>query len=312
MEIRLNKFASIYQKSNKLLYIYTDKKTISLTDTFCIKLINKIIKKQIRQNNSSILIKKSNQNESLTFLLNENILIKATENNVGECLDLFSFFKNPNELLVEPTHKEALSITQFAHPKKIDWAPAGKSSSDRYSCRLFCDKKLSFSVLQKIVRDSYGITWQQKEVPFITHTPIASAGALNPLNILVVEKKTNNYDIYIFDKESNNLKKSREIQRSDFKKSLLPDLEIGCKDSAYYIIITGDIFLTCKKYGHRGLLYTISEAGALAHQLTEVARKHKIQSVQIGGYYDDALASLLPIDNNNVLISLIALGYEKQ
>ncbi len=70
----------------------------------------------------------------------------------------------------------------------------------------------------------------------------------------------------------------------------------------------------CKKYGHRGLLYIALEAGALAHQLCEVMRNNNIQSVQIGGYYDDLMIqNVSPKEKDRLIpLLLIAFGYEQE
>ena len=311
-KIRLNHFVNICPSSKKII-ISTRSKIITITDKVCIDLIRKLLNKQATGEPSHAEIEdKILKNKNVTLLLSEGVILDNGVNSPKEALALYGFFVNPNFNGVQTKYDEALRLTNKAHPKIIDWAPSKRPKRVRYSCRRFKNKKVNFELLSKIAIRSYGIMWQQKIQPYIIHTPIASSGAMYPLNFFFIIKNEKDYKVYFFNENKNKLDLYCKVTEDAFKKCLVPDLEQGCINAPNFVLIIGDISLISQKYGYRGLYYAILEAGALSHQLSEVMRSYNIQSVHLGGYYEEKMSECLKIKlaANTVPLLLIAFGYE--
>lgn len=312
-KIRLNNFINVYFIDNKII-IDTNNKIILVTDSLCIDLIKRIINKKVKVEFGYIKVEdKILKDKNFNLLLQENIFLDAEKNSIVEILMLFDFFINPNINNIQVTYEEALAITRKAHPKIVSRGKAKMPKGIRYSYRNFADKKVSLKIIKDVAEKSYGIIWQQKQEPFIIHTPVASAGAMYPLKMFFIIKNKSLYKVYFFNKEQGRLEKYCEISEMKFKKCLTTDLDQGCLDAPHFVLIASDISLICRKYGYRGLHYSILEGGALSHQLSEIMRKENIQSVHIGGYFEESIKKCLNFKKfpDVIPLLLIAFGYEK-
>ena len=185
-KIRLNNFINVYFADNKVI-IDANNKVILVTDSLCIDLIRKIIKNKVKGEHEYIKVDDEVlKDKNFNLLLQKNIFLDAEKNSIDEILMMFNFFTNPNINNIQVTYEEALVITKKAHPKIISRVKSTMPTNIRYSCRNFADKKVGLKILKEIAERSYGIIWQQKQEPFIIHTPVASAGAMYPLKMFFI------------------------------------------------------------------------------------------------------------------------------
>ncbi|XLQ19729.1 MAG: nitroreductase family protein [Candidatus Moraniibacteriota bacterium] len=313
MKIRLNNLNNIIILPDKVI-VDTNDNIISIADVSCINVIKKLLDQKLNGGNSVLVLnKKQLNNESIKLLLKENIFLDTEEHSIKEVLQLFNFFSNPNINNIEIPYKQSLEITKSVHKKNIPWISEKKPTVARYSHRDFSDKKITKSSLKKIAKTSYGLLWQQKTSPFISHTPIASAGALNPLRLFFIIKEQEIFKVVYFNKESNTFDSHFQLSIQDFKDCLVEDLHPGCLNAPYFALIASDLSFICAKYGYRGLQYSILEGGALSHQLSASMLKEQIYSVHLGGFYEERIQNKLNFQkfSNTVPLLLIAFGYKK-
>ncbi|GIH02168.1 hypothetical protein Rhe02_02350 [Rhizocola hellebori] len=125
--------------------------------------------------------------------------------------------------------------------------------------------------------------------------PLASGGAMWPLQLWVVGGPGDDLDMLAIDHDRDSIAQVRKVARDEWRELFLPHPEVhqALQRGAATIVIAADPTRTCGKYGNRGWRYALMEAGAAAHHLGLLAAEAQIAARTIGGFYDAPLSAML-------------------
>ena len=208
-------------------------------------------------------------------------------------------------------HEEFSGILTRYSPDNFN-SEFGSILKKRISVRKFKEIPISLQSLVNMIWTAYGasslVAQNSEEVaPFRKTVP--SAGALYPLNIylalnLNVEHLKRGFYRAHFDNDGSII---FERLDGDYKKIELSLIDpIVGWNSMGTLIIAGSYELAAKKYGSRAVRYTILEAGHVAQNFHLGAVSENIQTVEVGGFYDNLLKESFGMpDDFNPITSII-------
>ena len=140
-----------------------------------------------------------------------------------------------------------------------------------------------------------------------------SAGGLFPIECYLFMKDgpAAGYVGY-YDAESHEIVKTLRLSGDVFED---PTAALGTstvRGASAFVVLTGVMYRTMRKYGARGYRYALLEAGALAHEIDRRAREIGLATCWLGGFDDALLAELLgcrPGLDMELPLIVIALGF---
>lgn len=157
---------------------------------------------------------------------------------------------------------------------------------NRISARTFKRNKLSIKKLSEILYFSAGEMEDGRR-------PYPSSGALYPLEIYILAKKTlQPGGVYHYYVPNNSLEAMFVHKKVDFEKLFFQKWVDKC--SLVIVITLNENRIL--KYGDRGYRYALLEAGHLAQNFSLVANSIGMSSCCIGNFNDRELANLMEID----------------
>ncbi|BCB77721.1 hypothetical protein GCM10022251_81980 [Phytohabitans flavus] len=141
------------------------------------------------------------------------------------------------------------------------------------------------------------------------HRPVASGGAMWPLQLWVVGGASDELDVLALDHDRGALVRTGRITRSRWCEAFLPDPDLRqvLAGGAATIVVTAALARTTGKYGNRGWRYAWLEAGAVSHHIGLLAAEREVAVRNIGGYRDEAVGRVLGGDVLP-LVTVIVLG----
>ncbi len=183
----------------------------------------------------------------------------------------------------------------------------------RFACRRFSTTPLTVVALATLLKNAYGIQNRMylAELEFLER-PVPSGGGLYPLELYVLALHVENVDagIYHYAVLPHTLEQLRMTQ---LPKPVISDLFLMqpyVSDAAAIVIITAVLERSLWKYEDRGYRYTLFEAGHVAQNLNLVAAALELGSLNLGGFFDDDLATLLGLDlDREIPLYSVALGH---
>lgn len=190
-----------------------------------------------------------------------------------------------------------------------------KSIEDRTSIRDFASIPVTQDSIINILWDTYGTIHQvvsdSSEINISWRKTVPSAGGLYPLSIYLgmrIDCGSIKKGIYLvhFEKEKNVFFEEINGFHEEIEKSFMdPSVTWG---SAGTLIIAGSFVLSANKYGSRAIRYVTLEAGHAAQNFHLSATIEGIQTLEIGGFYDDMLKKACRMDANFSPIISIVFG----
>lgn len=217
------------------------------------------------------------------------------------------------------------------HPSG-DWAPAADSILEdsaialpdrrqlsaglddalarRASCRRFSGEPITLDSISTLLGAGYGCgpTVNFDGVEFASR-PVPSAGAKYPLQLHLIARAVNGLTPGSY----RYLPEHHAIALSGPGATFLAlaDIFLGQPyliPAAAVVVLAGSFETTASRYGDRAYRYILFEAGHVAQNLSLAAASIGIGSLNLGGFLDDALATLLRLEAGVAPLYGLALG----
>lgn len=232
-----------------------------------------------------------------------NIVIDNKYNPYGDALEIHKLIKNPNPYYPNIKEKDIkilfktitknLPLYNSSLPKNFLWL------KKRVSTRNFAEDKLSLRNVNKILNISYGIIKINRDYYNARHRTVPSAGAIYPLIPVYFSFKDSKIYIYNGNKLIYTKKKfilDDLINNAIYEKA---DEIIDFKNATGLISLFADLKYICSKYGPRGYLFTILEAGHVMQNIYLSSIKEDIGVCELGCILDDEILSFLNWQNSS-------------
>lgn len=173
-------------------------------------------------------------------------------------------------------------------------------SEKRYSCRGFNERPIEKTKVFTLCRAAYNIHSK----------PVASAGGLYPLSVFVyLRKEAQDLEtgLYQYNEDDGCLYRLKDVYADDF--AFAVNDEDGLFNAACIFFVAADITRHMAKYANRGYRFTILEVGHVLQNLTLAAIEMGIDSVEYGGFKDDAVKRMIGLPESIEVIACWAAGY---
>lgn len=168
----------------------------------------------------------------------------------------------------------------------------------RHTASALRPTEINLSLLSTLLTFSYGVTRDNEGTsfprPFRT---VPSAGALFPLELYFQARAVDQLTagLYHFNPMRGNLRRLRDEDLTDDIASAMSQPDVAY-DASILIFITAAFERTTFKYGDRGYRFALLEAGHVAQNLDLTATALGLGAMNIGGFYDRELDSVLGLD----------------
>ena len=165
----------------------------------------------------------------------------------------------------------------------------------RCSCRDFAETPMTKVALGTVLHHAYGVLgtdhWGPAE---FLERPVPSGGGMYPLELHVITRNVAGLDagVYHYAPLLSGLERARDVCVPETLMRYLFMGQYPPMKAAATIVITGVPDRSMKKYGDRGYRYLLLEAGHVAQNINLTCGGLGLQSLNVGGFFDDELASL--------------------
>lgn len=223
---------------------------------------------------------------------------------------LHQFGCNPSPYYRTPTDADILEM--LCHPleesirnvkEKIQLPVINTELTKLLSMRLSCreyDGNYQFSIetIADLLWCMYGTTNEReikKNVLINSHT-VPSGGALYPLEIYVAITKNNpelSIGIYRYRSEDHSLILCSENTYKLMESIVGEDVQELIREAGVLLIISGYFPRSSQKYGNRGYLYTLYEAGAVMQNCYLAVSRLNLGCCAIGGFKEHVLSDAI-------------------
>src|SRR5262249_16822049 len=219
----------------------------------------------------------------------------------------------PDTLGQEAPHKEYVNAPIFSLPEpQFPTTTLKDAISARLSCRRFTDAPLKSLELPSLLKASYGI---QSQIFFgdqeFLERLVPSGGGLYPLEIYLLVQHVESLEpgIYHYAVLPHALEQIRSLR---LPRRFTSELFMGqpyVSQAAAIVVLAAVIERSLWEYSDRGYRYILLEAGHVAQNLNVVASALGLGSLNLGGFFDSDMASLLGLDiEKEVPLYGVALG----
>ncbi|MFT4294174.1 MAG: SagB/ThcOx family dehydrogenase [Micropruina sp.] len=166
----------------------------------------------------------------------------------------------------------------------------------RLSCRRFRPDPLPLPVLGTLLAAGYGV--EQRSGPVMQDRPVPSGGGLYPLELSLLVRAVDGLEpgVHHYVPAGHGLERVRAVRLPE---AFLVYLFMGqpwVAEAALVAVISFAGERSLPKYRDRGYRYALLEAGHLMQNLNLAATALGLGCVNIGGFYDDELATLAGMD----------------
>ena|SRR5262245_50365046 len=195
-------------------------------------------------------------------------------------------------------------------PRPITTA-LGDCVARRTSCRAYSGEPIRLSQLSDVLLAGLGTLDREgsegRQTPRRTY---ASAGALYPIEPYIVAINTHDLPagVFHYDTLSHALSLVRPMRFAEFSEALLGNFKFIDK-AAFVLVLTAMFARSCVKYGQRGYVFSLLEAGAIAQSVTFGAIGSGLAAASWGGYNDDRVHKLLGINGvDEAVVASLVVG----
>ena len=181
--------------------------------------------------------------------------------------------------------------------------------SGRVSCRRFLADAVPLETLSALLLAGYGV--ERRSGPVMQDRPVPSGGGLYPLELTLLVRAVSGLDagVYHYVPAAHGLELVRAVE---LPRAFLAYLFMGqpwVAEAALVCVISFAGGRSLPKYGDRGYRYALLEAGHVMQNLNLAASALGVGCVNLGGFYDDELATLAGIDiEHEIPLYCSALG----
>lgn len=179
---------------------------------------------------------------------------------------------------------------------------------ERVSTRTFSEVPLTEDELKQLLWGAYGKTT-------LGHRTTPSGGALFPLTLSVaIFRQIGDIrpGIYRISSPSPMVVGLSLINDDiyEFMHAFADPLVLDVQGPAAVLVISGVFEESCKKYGNRGVLYTVLEAGHAAQNVHISALALGLSTVEIGGFIEESLNAVLKLPETSTPLTSVFLGHK--
>ena len=225
----------------------------------------------------------------------------------------FNWLALPDETCEESAFKEyfgvpALNLPDAVLPEaSLRWAIAA-----RLSCRRFTGAAVTIQQLATVLKTAYGIEGKTISGEMeLLERPVPSGGGLYPLELYLLVQDVEGVEpgIYHYGALHHTLDQIQPVCISKPAVCRLFMDQPYVTAAAVIIIIVAVVERCLWKYGDRGYRYVLFEAGHVAQNVNLVSCVLELGSLNLGGFFDAELASLLRVDlETEVPLYAVAVG----
>lgn len=231
---------------------------------------------------------------TLADLFHENTKLGAlSSRDYGRHISLYTSSPSAQLLMAHPYKVYSLD-DRVDLPEVEPATHLEETAVRRRSHRRLTGEPITREELARLLRFTYGLT-----APGSRFRPVASPGALYPLEIYVVARTIEGLEpwLYHFNVEKHALD---VVARVDKWEQIKETVSIGDMDdpdeASALLFITAVLQRATAKYLDRGYRMILFEAGEVAHSLSLLATSLGLGGYMIGGFMDDAVSDVLEID----------------
>lgn len=172
----------------------------------------------------------------------------------------------------------------------------GETLQARVSCRRFRADAVPLGVLSTLLSAGYGTG--SRSGPVLQDRPVPSGGGLYPLELSLLVRAVDGLapGVYHHVPAAHGLELVRAVE---LPRAFITYLFMGqpwVAEAALVAVISFAGGRSLTKYGDRGYRYALLEAGHVMQNLNLTASALGLGCVNLGGFYDDELATLAGID----------------
>jgi SagB-type dehydrogenase family enzyme len=178
-------------------------------------------------------------------------------------------------------------------------ASLGTVLERRVSSRAFAPDPVPLPAVATLLRSAYGIIGRsaRDDIELIDR-PVPSAGGLYPLEVSLLVRATDGLPpgVHHYLPAAHGLE---QLRNGPLPHSLVTYLFMGQRwvaDAALVMIVSAVPGRSLTKYGDRGYRYLLLEAGHVMQNVNLAAIALELETVNLGGFYDDELARLICVD----------------
>jgi len=171
----------------------------------------------------------------------------------------------------------------------------------RRSRREFSDKQLSREQISQLLWAAQGITGESHGVKLRT---APSAGALYPIEVYVLTAD----GLYVYQPHVHSL---TLLNQMDLRERLA-SAALGQRwvaEAPLSLVLSAVHERVTRKYGQRGIRYSLIEAGHIAQNVHLQAVALGLGSVPIGAFSDQEVSAVLDLPDNQQPLYIIPIGY---
>lgn len=163
----------------------------------------------------------------------------------------------------------------------------------RRSQRTFTGEAVGLEELSRLLFYTYGRTGPKRD-----RRPVASGGALYPLEFYVVARNVTGLDrgVYHYCVENHKLDAVRREDCWDALQRCVWFQDIDVDNAAMVVVINAAFMRSTLKYQDRGYRMVLMEAGEAAQNFGLLSDSLGLGACLLGGFLDDALSDLLGVD----------------
>jgi SagB-type dehydrogenase family enzyme len=187
-----------------------------------------------------------------------------------------------------------------------------KLLKQRVSCRRFSSEPLALAHLGALLHAGYGVIGRAVvNGRKFDHRPVPSAGALYPMHIFVLVRAVAGADMgtYRYDPAARRLTPVGARPADATIAAIFLDQPYVSTASAI-IVAAAELGRPLERYADRGYRYVLFEAGHVAQNIAVCAAATGVGNLQIGGFLDDHLTTVLRIDGRTTVpLYAAAVGY---
>jgi SagB-type dehydrogenase family enzyme len=206
--------------------------------------------------------------------------------------------------MVKKTDPKSIKLPQ---PDRLGELPLEEALARRRSVRSYSRTPLALSEISQLLWAAQGITSKEGD------RTAPSAGALYPLELYVVAGKVEELPqgVYKYRPHKHDLVKTSD---GDLRASLAAAaLDQSCiKNGSVVFVIAAVYERVTGKYGDRGVQYTHIEVGLAGQNIYLQAETLGLGTVMVGAFYEEKVAKLLNMPDNEIALALMPVGRKKK
>jgi SagB-type dehydrogenase family enzyme len=184
----------------------------------------------------------------------------------------------------------------------------------RHTARGLRPVEIRAAMLSTLLMFAYGVTRDNMNTPFPRpFRTVPSAGALFPLELYVQVRAVDHITVglYHFNPVRQNLRRLRDDDLTDDIASAMAQPDVAY-DASILLFITAAFERSTFKYGDRGYRFALLEAGHVAQNLDLTANALALGAMNIGGFYDRELDTVLGLDGvTQSTVYMVAIGEDR-